>query len=235
MAKSKILVVDDEKKIVTLVRAYLEHDGYQVVEAYDGKQALAVFQREKPDLIILDIMLPELDGIEVCRQIRRSSDVPIIMLTAKDEDTDKIVGLELGADDYITKPFSPRELMARIKAIFRRTKTNEATAISGKPITFGELVLDEERFKAACSEHPLDLTTTEFRILAALIRASGRVLSRAQILDIALGETYEGYERTIDVHIKNLRQKLAAAVSGKGCSIATVRGIGYKIQEPDNV
>lgn len=235
MAKSKILVVDDEKKIVTLVRAYLEHDGYQVVEAYDGKQALAVFQREKPDLIILDIMLPELDGIEVCRQIRRSSEVPIIMLTAKDEDTDKIVGLELGADDYITKPFSPRELMARIKAIFRRTKTNEANAISGKPITFGELVLDEERFKATCNEHHLDLTTTEFRILAALIRASGRVLSRAQILDIALGETYEGYERTIDVHIKNLRQKLAAAVSGKGCSIATVRGIGYKIQEPDNV
>ncbi|MCK5604074.1 response regulator transcription factor [Candidatus Pacearchaeota archaeon] len=235
MAKSKILVVDDEKKIVSLVRAYLEHDGYQVVEAYDGKQALAVFQREKPDLIILDIMLPELDGIEVCRQIRRSSEVPIIMLTAKDEDTDKIVGLELGADDYLTKPFSPRELVARIKAIFRRTHPQKPPSSSAEPIIFGGLVLDEERFKATCSGNPLDLTTTEFRILAALIRASGRVLSRAQILDIALGETYEGYERTIDVHIKNLRQKLAAAVSGKGCLIVTVRGIGYKFQEPDNV
>jgi DNA-binding response OmpR family regulator len=234
MAKTKILVVDDEKKIASLVRAYLEHDGYQVVEAYDGKQALAIFQREKPDLIILDIMLPEIDGIEVCRQIRHSSEVPIIMLTAKDEDTDKIVGLELGADDYITKPFSPRELMARIKAIFRRTKVKDTSAISAKPITFGGLMLDEERFKATCSGHPLDLTTTEFHILAALIRASGRGLSRAQILDIALGETYEGYERTIDVHIKNLRHKLAASVSGKGCSITTVRGIGYKIQEPDN-
>ncbi|MFC1866242.1 response regulator transcription factor [Chloroflexota bacterium] len=235
MTKSKILVVDDEKKIVTLIRAYLEHDGYQVVEAYDGKQALVVFQHEKPDLIILDIMLPELDGIEVCRQIRHSSDVPIIMLTAKDEDTDKIVGLELGADDYLTKPFSPRELVARIKAIFRRAHPQKPSSSLAKSIVFGGLELDEERFKATCSGNPLDLTTTEFRILAALIRASGRVLSRAQILDIALGETYEGYERTIDVHIKNLRQKLAAAVFGKGCSIATVRGIGYKIQEPNNV
>ena len=235
MAKNKILVVDDEKKIVNLIRAYLEHDGYQVVEAYDGKQALTVFQREKPDLIILDIMLPELDGIEVCRQIRKYSEVPIIMLTAKDEDTDKIVGLELGADDYLTKPFSPRELVARIKAIFRRAHPQKQPSSSTEPIIFGELLLDEERFKATCSGNLLDLTTSEFRILAALIRASGRVLSRAQLLDIALGETYEGYERTIDVHIKNLRQKLAVAVSGKGCSIETVRGIGYRIQELNNV
>ena len=137
MAKNKILVVDDEKKIVNLIRAYLEHDGYQVVEAYDGKQALIVFQREKPDLIILDIMLPELDGIEVCRQIRKYSEVPIIMLTAKDEDTDKIVGLELGADDYLTKPFSPRELVARIKAIFRRAHPQKQPSSSTEPIISG--------------------------------------------------------------------------------------------------
>jgi DNA-binding response OmpR family regulator len=234
MVKSKILVVDDEKKIVDLVRAYLEHDGYTVLEAYDGEQALVVNEREKPDLVVLDIMLPRLDGIEVCRQIRRSSDVPIIMLTAKDEDTDKIVGLELGADDYITKPFSPRELMARIIAIFRRTMGKD-TAISEKPIAFGGLVLDEERFIATCSGKPLDLTATEFRILAALVHASGRVLTRSQILDITLGETYEGYERTIDVHIKNLRQKLSTTTPVEGCSITTVRGMGYKIQEPKNV
>lgn len=232
MLKEKILVVDDEKKIVTLVRAYLEHDGYRVIEAGDGEKALALFEQEKPDLIVLDIMLPELDGIEVCRKIRHYSNVPIIMLTAKDEDTDKIIGLELGADDYITKPFSPRELMARIKAIFRRMKNKESPE---KYINLGDLALDEDRFKATCSGRSLDLTTTEFRILAALARAAGRVLSRSQLLDIALGETYEGYERTIDVHIKNLRHKLAEAASGKGCNIKTIRGMGYKIQEPNDV
>lgn len=235
MAKGKILVVDDERKIVSLVRAYLEHEGYQVFEAYDGRQALTVYNREQPDLVVLDLMLPELDGIEVCREIRHSSEVPIIMLTARGEDTDKVVGLELGADDYITKPFSPRELVARVKAVLRRTHHRGALAPSKGPLTLGSLVLDEERFQAACGGQSLDLTTTEFRILAALVRASGRVLSRSQILDIALGETYEGYERTIDVHIKNLRQKLATAGAGKGCSIVTVRSIGYKIQEPNHV
>ncbi len=230
MAKGKILVVDDEKKMVDLVRAYLERDGYQVVEAADGRQALEVFHRTLPDLLILDLMLPEIDGLEVCREIRRTSDVPIIMLTARDDDTDKLIGLELGADDYITKPFSPRELVARVRVILRRARPSPIPSPVAARLVRGDLILDEARFEATCHGHPLPLTLTEFRILAALATSPGRVLSRAQLLD-ALGETYEGYERTIDVHIKNLRRKLEAAGAGKGCSIATVHGLGYKLQE----
>ncbi|MFC1977470.1 response regulator transcription factor [Chloroflexota bacterium] len=235
MAKGKILVVDDERKILSLVRAYLEREGYRVIEATDGRQALEAFHRGTPDLIVLDIMLPEVDGLEVCREIRRTSEVPIIMLTARDEDTDKLIGLELGADDYITKPFSPRELVARVRAVLRRTRPVGAPASSPQRIVHSELVLDEERFEAMCHDHPLALTPAEFRILAALARSSGRVLSRTQLLDIALGETYEGYERTIDVHVKNLRRKLAGAGGGEGCAIVTVYGIGYKLKEPGHV
>lgn len=235
MAKGKILVVDDERKILSLVRAYLEREGYRVIEATDGHQALEAFQRGTPDLIVLDLMLPEVDGLEVCREIRRTSEVPIIMLTARDEDADKLIGLELGADDYITKPFSPRELVARVRAVLRRTRPVETLVSSLARLTLGDLVLDEERFEAACHDHPLALTPAEFRILAALARSPGRVLSRTQLLDIALGETYEGYERTIDVHIKNLRRKLATAGAGEGCTIVTVYGIGYKLKEPGHV
>lgn len=230
MPKVKILLVDDEKKILTLLRAYLEKDDYQIIEALDGRQALDVFQREKPDLVVLDIMLPVMDGLEVCRQIRRTSEVPIIMLTARDEDTDKLVGLELGADDYITKPFSPKELVARIRAVLRRAfKT--ATASRSK-VVLGELTLDEERFEASCHSQRLDLTPAEFRILTMLARAPGRVFSRKQFLEQALGESYEGYERTIDSHIKNLRNKLSQVSGGKGCNISTVHGVGYKLEEP---
>lgn len=232
MARGKILVVDDEPKIVSLVRSYLEREDYQVSEASDGRLALEVFRRETPDLIILDIMLPGLDGLEVCREIRRSSEVPIIMLTARDEDADKLVGLELGADDYITKPFSPRELVARVRAVLRRSRPSPVTVSSPSRLVLGELVLDEERFEAACHGHPLALTPAEFHILAALARSPGRVFSRAQLLDSALGETYEGYERTIDVHIKNLRRKLGAVGGREGCNIVTVHGVGYKLEEP---
>ena len=233
MAKGKILIVDDEKKIVSLVRTYLEREGYQVAEAYDGRLALEVFKRETPNLIILDVMLPGLDGLEVCREIRRSSEVPIIMLTARDEDTDKLVGLELGADDYITKPFSPRELVARVRAVLRRSRPSSLpVASSSSRLTLGDLVLDEERFEATCHEQSLALTPAEFHILAVLARSPGRVFSRTQLLDSALGETYEGYERTIDVHIKNLRHKLSAAGGKDDCSIVTVHGVGYKLQEP---
>ena len=233
MAKGKILVVDDEKKIVSLVRTYLEREGYQVVEASDGRQALEAFQRENPTLIILDLMLPVLDGLEVCREIRRSSEVPIIMLTARNEDADKLVGLELGADDYITKPFSPRELAARVRTVLRRARSSQIPAPSPSRLTLGELTLDEERFEATWHGQPLALTPAEFRILAVLARSPGRVFSRMQLLDSALGETYEGYERTIDVHIKNLRHKLNAAAGGKDdCAIVTVHGVGYKLQEP---
>jgi DNA-binding response OmpR family regulator len=230
MYKGKILLVDDEPKIVSTVRAYLEREGYQVLEAYDGRQALDISHREQPDLIVLDLMLPELDGFEVCRQIRRSSDVPIIMLTARQEDADKLIGLEIGADDYVTKPFSPRELVARVRVVLRRARSAPVPDTTSR-IALGELVLDEERFEATCGDKPLSLTVTEFRLLAALIRKPGRVLTRAQLLDI-LGESYEGYERTIDAHIKNLRRKLAAAGTPEGCNITTVHGVGYKVQEP---
>ncbi len=232
MSKGKILVVDDEPKIVSTVQAYLEREGYQVVEANNGRQALEVFQREKPDLIVLDLMLPEIDGLEVCRQIRRTSAVPIIMLTARQEHADKLVGLELGADDYVTKPFSPRELVARVRAILRRARLVSAPAPVSR-IVLSDLVVDEERFEATCHGQLLPLTPTEFRVLAALARNPGRVLTRAQLLDI-LGESYEGYERTVDVHVKNLRRKLATASAGKGCNISTVHGVGYKLREPHN-
>ncbi len=234
MSKGKILVVDDEPKIVSTVQAYLEREGYQVVEANNGRQALDVFQREVPDLIVLDLMLPEIDGLEVCREVRRTSEVPIIMLTARDEDADKLVGLELGADDYMTKPFSPRELVARVRAVLRRARSAKTPDSSPKRIIHNELMLDEERFEATCHGHPLSLTPTEFRVLTALARNPGRVLSRAQLLDI-LGENYEGYDRTVDVHIKNLRRKLAAVGGEEGCAIVTVHGIGYKLQEIHHV
>ncbi|MBU2609274.1 MAG: response regulator transcription factor [Chloroflexi bacterium] len=229
MSKGKILVVDDEPKIVNTVRAYLEREGYQVLEADDGRQALEIFRQEPPDLIVLDLMLPEIDGLEVCRQIRRSSDVPIIMLTARQEDADKLIGLELGADDYVTKPFSPRELVARVRVVLRRARPTPVPATPSR-LALGDLLLDEERFEATCHGQLLSLTVTEFRLLAALAKNPGRVLSRAQLLDI-LGESYEGYERTIDAHVKNLRRKLAAAGPGGGCNIATVHGVGYKLQE----
>lgn len=215
-----------------MLRAYLEKEDYQIIEALDGRQALEAFQLEKPDLVVLDIMLPVMDGLEVCREMHRTTEVPIIMLTARDDDTDKLVGLELGADDYITKPFSPRELVARIRAVLRRVY-RPAAAAKGR-ITLGELTVDEERFEASCHSKPLDLTPAEFRILTALARAPGRVFSRKQLLDQALGETYEGYERTIDSHIKNLRNKLAQTGGGKGCNITTVHGVGYKLEAPEN-
>ncbi len=230
MSKGKILVVDDERKIISLVRGYLEREDYRVIEAIDGRQALEAFRREAPQLIILDLMLPEMDGWEVCREVRRTSDVPIIMLTARDEDADKLVGLELGADDYVTKPFSPRELVARVRAVLRRSRP-DGVASSPVRLVHGGLLLDNERFEATCQGQPLTLTPAEFRILAALARSPGRVLSRGQLLDMALEETYDGYERTIDVHIKNLRRKLAVAGAGEGCSIVTVHGIGYKLGE----
>ncbi|MFH1647760.1 MAG: response regulator transcription factor [Chloroflexota bacterium] len=230
MAQGKILVVDDERKIVSLVRGYLEREGYRVIEANDGRRALDAFQREKPDLVVLDLMLPEIDGLEVCRQIRRTSDTPIIMLTARDEDADKLIGLEIGADDYVTKPFSPRELVARVKVVLRRSRPAPLTSTAAR-FTHGQLVMDGERFEASCHGQPLPLTATEFRILAVLARSPGRVLSRSMLLD-SLGETYEGYERTIDAHIKNLRRKLTAAGGEEGCKIVTVHGVGYKLQGP---
>ena len=227
MAGRKILVVDDERKIVDIVRAYLEKDGYKVLAAYDGKAALDLARREAPDLIVLDLMLPEISGWDVCRILRAESSVPIIMLTARDEDTDKIVGLELGADDYVPKPFNPKELVARVRAVLRRT---EKVPDKRKTIEFGDLAINLERHEARISGTLVELTPTEFELLRVLAESPGRVYSRLQLLDKALGETWEGYERTIDSHVKNLRKKIEPDPD-RPRYVVTVRGVGYKLGE----
>lgn len=223
---AKILVVDDESKIVKLVRSYLEQSGFSVVEAGDGQTALIQFRREKPDLIVLDLGLPGIDGLEVARVIRRERNTPIIMLTARIEDTDKIVGLELGADDYITKPFNPRELVARVRAVLRRAAPpDDATR---KVLQAGPLALDLAGHSASLDGAPLDLTPTEFDLLAVFLQHPGRAFSRLELLDRVQGDAYEGYERTVDAHIKNLRAKLGEDPR-RPRFIQTVFGVGYKL------
>jgi DNA-binding response OmpR family regulator len=226
---AKILVVDDEAKIVEMVRLYLERDGHRVLVAGDGPSALEAFRRDRPDLVVLDIMLPGIDGLEVCRTIRRESEAPIVMLTARAEEVDKLVGLELGADDYLTKPFSPRELAARVRAVLRRSAPKPAA--EPERLEIGSLVIDVRRHEVSCDGERLALTPTEFRLLWVLAREPGRVFTRAQLLDLALDESYEAYERTVDAHIKNLRQKLRRQHGLRRCGIATVHGVGYKFLE----
>jgi len=223
---AKILVVDDEAKIVKLVRSYLEQGGFSVVEAGDGQTALIQARREKPDLVVLDLGLPGIDGLEVARILRREGNIPIIMLTARIEDTDKIVGLELGADDYITKPFNPREVVARVRAVLRRS----AAAAEPLPGTLsaGPLVLDQAGHTATLDGRLLDLTPTEFDLLAILLQNPGRAFSRLELLDRVQGDAYEGYERTIDAHIKNVRAKLGDDPRHPRF-IQTVFGVGYKL------
>jgi DNA-binding response OmpR family regulator len=230
-SRSRVLVVDDEPKVISIVRGYLERDGFQVNEELDGKRALEFLKRVSPDLVILDIMLPQVDGLDVLREIRQTSKVPVIMLTARTEDSDKLIGLELGADDYVTKPFSPRELVARVKAVLRRSQNTGSTPSGKTPICVGGLKIDPQRFEVKCHDREINLTATEFRILLALAESAGRVLTRSQLMDRALGESYEGYDRTIDAHIKNMRHKLLAVDEGKGCNIITVQGVGYKLEE----
>lgn len=224
----KILVVEDEREIVKLVRAYLEKAGYLVVTATDGQEALAVYRHEHPNLVVLDLNLPSMDGLDVCRALRRDSDVPIIMLTARLEETDRLIGLELGADDYIVKPFSPREVVARTRAVLRRT---EGEPVRPDVIAAREISLDVPRRKATLSGTLLDLTTMEFDLLAILVAHPGRVFARIQLLEQLQEDPYVGYERTIDVHIKNLRKKLGDDPNNPRF-IETVRGVGYRfIQE----
>jgi DNA-binding response OmpR family regulator len=225
---TRILVVDDEVKIVRTVRAYLETAGFAVATATDGQTALAAFRHEKPGLVILDLGLPGLDGLDVTRAIRRESGVPIIILTARVEESDKLVGLELGADDYVVKPFSPRELVARVRAVLRRVEgQREATPT---PIVAGDLTIDPIRRSARLGDRWLDLTTTEFDLLWVLAESPGRVFTRLELLDRVQGYAYEGYERTIDVHIKNLRRKIEATPQ-KPEYILTVYGAGYRFSE----
>jgi two-component system alkaline phosphatase synthesis response regulator PhoP len=230
----KMLVVDDERKMVKLVRTYLEAAGYKVAVAHDGQEALTVYRHEQPDLIVLDLMLPIIDGLDVARTIRRGSDVPIIMLTARAEETDRLIGLELGADDYVVKPFSPRELVARVRAVLRRTaKTLQGETDTPRPqvISVGDLTLDLGRREARLAGRRAELTTVQFDLLTVLARRPGQVFTRLQLLDAVQGEAFEGYERTIDAHIKNLRRALGDTPRDSRY-ILTVRGVGYKLIEP---
>ena len=222
----KILVVDDEPRIVRLLRAYLEKAGYQVVVAYDGREAMAAFRHEKPNLVILDLMLPELDGFEICKIVRKESDAPIIMLTARIDEDDRVLGLELGADDYVTKPFSPREVVARVKAVLRRVQGDRRKT----PIRVGDLELDPESYTVTLRGEPVTLTPTEFELLHTLMDQPGRVFTRLQLLEQLQGYAYEGYERTIDAHIKNLRKHLGDSPRNSRY-ILTVHGVGYKFAE----
>ncbi|GAJ00138.1 unnamed protein product [marine sediment metagenome] len=222
----RVLVVDDEKKIVDIVKAYLERDGFSVVTAYDGRSALEAVRRSSPDIIILDLMLPEISGLDVCRSLRKESDVPVIMLTARDEITEKIVGLELGADDYITKPFDPKELIARIKAVLRRS---ESKVIPEKVIKIADIEINIEKRRVTRCGKTIELTPFEFDLLRSMAEHPGRVYSRMQLLDNVQGEAYEAYERTIDSHIKNLRKKIEPDPE-KPRYIITVYGVGYKVE-----
>jgi len=226
----QILIVDDEPQIVRVLKGYLETAGFQVVTASDGTEAIAAFRHESPDLVVLDLMLPEVDGLDVARAIRRQGDVPIIMLTARVEETDRLIGLELGADDYVTKPFSPREVVARVRAVLRRT---ERTEPASRTLEEGDIVLDPDKRQVTVQGRPVELTPTEFDLLAVLMETPGRVFSRMQLLDKVQGYAYEGYERTVDAHVKNLRQKVEEDPKHPRV-ILTVYGLGYKFREaPD--
>jgi DNA-binding response OmpR family regulator len=224
-----ILVVDDEPKITQLVRDYLERAGFGVRVAHDGKTALSHARTDKPDLIVLDLGLPQMDGLDFTREYRKVSNAPIIMLTARSEESDKLIGLELGADDYITKPFSPKELVARVRVVFRRIEN--ATTSATDVIRAMDLILDVPRLRVTASGRELEeLTPTEFELLAALARQPGRVFTRAQLLDTIHGVAFESYERAIDAHIKNIRRKIEVKPS-EPKYVLTVYGVGYKFAD----
>ncbi len=222
----KVLVVDDDAKTVELVKLYLERDSYKVITAYDGVEGLRLARESHPDLIVLDIMLPGMDGLEVCRTLRNETDVPIIMLTARTTENDKLTGLDIGADDYVTKPFSPKELAARVRVILRRLP-DETSQRGPVEIRHGEIILNFIRHEAFIADRPLSLTPVEFKLLGVLAKDPGRVFSRGQLIEKVIGYEFEGFDRTIDVHILNLRRKLDSDSSHPGY-IKTVYGAGYK-------
>ncbi len=226
MPKELILLVDDEQNIIELGKLYLENAGYQVESATDGLAALDKFKALQPALVVLDLMLPELDGWEVCKRIRAGSQTPIIMLTARTDDIDKIVGLELGADDYMTKPYNPRELVARVKAVLRRGATPTGPQPDNRALRAGPLSIDPARREARLNGQLLDLRTKEFDLLLVFVENKGLALSREKLLDLAWGFDFYGETRTVDVHVAHLRDKLSA---NRQVSIATVWGVGYKM------
>jgi len=223
----QVLIVDDELKISRLVRDYLHEAGFATLEASDGETALALARAERPEMIVLDLGLPGIDGLDVARQLRRTSAVPIIMLTARTDEIDRIIGLELGADDYMTKPFSPKELVARIRAVLRRA---DATLGGGEVVTAGPVTIDIPKRRVQMAGVEVELTSTEFDILLTLARHPGRIYSRAQLLDAVHGDSFESYERSIDAHIKNLRRKIEPKPSHPEL-ILTVYGIGYRFSD----
>jgi len=229
MAGKRVLVVDDDIKTVELVKLYLNRDGYRVLTAYDGVEALRLVREGRPDLVVLDLMLPGIDGLQVCRTLRDESDVPIIMLTARTTDQDKLTGLDLGADDYVTKPFSPRELAARVRTVLRRLPGERGPA----EIKHGELTVNFRKHEASLVGRPLNLTEIEFKLLGVFAKEPGRVFNRAQLIEKALGYDFEGFDRTIDVHILNLRRKIEPDPSHPRY-VKTVYGAGYKLSEVSN-
>lgn len=224
----KVLVVDDDEKIVKVLVTYLTKEGYMTETAMDGRNAVEKVRQWEPDVVLLDVMLPELDGWGVCKEIRRDSDVPIIMLTARDAETDRVIGLEIGADDYVAKPFSPRELIARIRAILRRVKPEGRRDKAGNVLCVGEIAFHQHNHTLTVQGNPVELTPTEHKLLELFLTHPGQVLSRLQLIEKVQGYAFEGYERTVDSHIKNLRKKLGDSY-GEPRYIKTVYGVGYKL------
>lgn len=227
MMKYSVLLVDDDEKLVQLLKSYFEKEGFIIYTAYDGVTAIQIVREKNPSIMILDIMLPEMDGWDVCRKIRKDNEVPIIMLTARDEETDRLIGLEIGADDYVTKPFSPKEVVARAKVILRRINR---VAVQKPAFHIGNLYIDFEKHQVSKNAELIDITATEFKILELFATHAGRVFTRLQIVEQTQGDSFEGYDRTIDVHIKNLRRKLEDYPK-EPRYILTVYGVGYKFTE----
>ena len=227
---ARILLVDDEQSVQTLLAYPLRKEGYEVVSAEDGREALDRFAEQQFDLVVLDVMMPKLDGIEVCRRLRAKSQVPIIMLTARDDEVDKVIGLEMGADDYITKPFSVREFRSRVRAVLRRSEMIGPQSATEEPISAGDLEIDFERRVVTNGDEPVRLTYVEFEILAALARAPGKVMSRENLLEQVWGDSAYRDPRTIDVHIRHLREKLEADARQPEY-LFTVRGVGYRFRD----
>jgi len=224
----RILVVEDESRIARLVRDYLEHAGFEVLVAGDGEVALASARRSRPDLVVLDLGLPGRDGLDVARTLRQTSSVPIVMLTARGEEIDRVVGLELGADDYVVKPFSPKELVARVRAVLRRT--DAARAGGSEVLRVADVEVDVPRMRVSVGGRPVELTSTEFQLLAVLVREPGRVFTRSQLLDAVHGVAFDSYERAVDAHVKNIRRKLEPT-PGRPRYLLTVHGVGYRFAD----
>ena len=230
MTNNVVLIVDDDKKILELLKAYFIKDSFTVLTSSDGNEAVLEIKRHKPDIVILDLMLPGIDGFEVLKRVRKDSNVPIIMLTARDEETDKLIGLEIGADDYIAKPFSPKEVVARAKVVLRRVKAGGQDV--PQELKIGEITVDLKKHEVTKGGQKIDLTPIEFKIFEFLCQNSGQVFSRLQLIEKVLGYEFEGYERTVDAHIKNIRKKIEAN-SQKPEYLVTVFGVGYKLIAPE--